>query len=82
MAAKKKIERTQKLFLKALKTKFAEDPQSTQTVFARAGLKQSPRKMEFVKAGKAVEMDRGISQYDPVRCHLGYPPRTAAADSL
>ena len=30
--------------------------------------------MEFVKAGKAVEMDRGISQYDPVRCHLGGIP--------
>jgi methyl-coenzyme M reductase alpha subunit len=74
MAAKKKIERTQKLFLKALKTKFSEDPQSTQTVFARIGLKQSPRKMEFVKEGQKVAMERGISQYDPVRCHLGGIP--------
>jgi len=41
--AKAKIERSQKLFLKALKEKFAEDPQSTQTVFAREGLKQSAR---------------------------------------
>ena len=72
--ATKKIERTQKLFLKALKTKFAEDPQSTQTVFAREGLKQSPRKMEFVKAGQKVAMDRGISQYDPLRCHCGGIP--------
>ncbi len=31
----KKIERTQKLFRKSLKEKFAEDPQSTNTVFAR-----------------------------------------------
>ena len=28
--AKAKIERTQKLFLKAMKEKFAEDPQATQ----------------------------------------------------
>ncbi len=70
----KKIERTQKLFLKALKGKFAEDPQSTNTVFAREGLKQSPRKMEFVKAGNAAAMARGISMYDPVRCHIGGIP--------
>jgi len=70
----KKIERTQKLFLKALKNKFAEDPQSTTTVYQRIGLKQSPRKMEFVKAGKTAEMARGISMYDPVRCHLGGIP--------
>jgi methyl-coenzyme M reductase alpha subunit len=72
--ATKKIERTQKLFLKALKTKFAEDPQAKETVFAREGLKQSPRKMEFVKAGQKVAMERGISAYDPVRCHLGGIP--------
>jgi methyl-coenzyme M reductase alpha subunit len=70
----KKIERTQKLFLKALKTKFAEDPQSTSVVYARLGLKQSPRKMEFVKEGQKVAMERGISAYDPVRCHLGGIP--------
>ncbi|MDH7511143.1 MAG: coenzyme-B sulfoethylthiotransferase subunit alpha [Methanolinea tarda] len=70
----KKIERTQKLFLKALKNKFAEDPQSTTTVYQRIGLKQSARKMEFVKAGKTAEMARGISMYDPVRCHLGGIP--------
>ncbi|MEI8332120.1 MAG: methyl-coenzyme M reductase subunit alpha, partial [Methanomicrobiales archaeon] len=72
--AKAKIERTQKLFLKAMKEKFAEDPQATSTVFARAGLEQSPRKVEFMKAGKKVEMDRGISGYDPKRCHLGGIP--------
>jgi methyl-coenzyme M reductase alpha subunit len=70
----KKIERTQKLFLKALKEKFAEDPQSMNTVFARKGLKQSPRKMEFVKEGNAAAMARGISMYDPVRCHIGGIP--------
>ncbi|NTV42719.1 MAG: methyl-coenzyme M reductase subunit alpha, partial [Syntrophobacteraceae bacterium] len=70
----KKIERTQKLFLKALKEKFAEDPQSTNTVFNRIGLKQSARKMEFVKAGNAASMARGISMYDPVRCHIGGIP--------
>jgi len=74
MAAKAKIERTQKLFLKAMKEKFAEDPTATQTVFAREGLAQSPRKQEFIKAGRKVEMDRGISSYDPVRCHCGGIP--------
>ncbi len=60
-----KIERSQKLFLKALKEKFAEDPQSEKTVYAREGLKQSARKMEFVAEGKKAEMSRGISMYDP-----------------
>ena len=69
-----KIERSQKLFLKALKEKFAEDPQSEKTVFAREGLKQSARKKEFIEAGKKMEMSRGISMYDPVRCHLGGIP--------
>ncbi|KAF5054969.1 hypothetical protein DSECCO2_382520 [anaerobic digester metagenome] len=70
-----KIERSQKLFLKALKEKFAgEDPAGTSTTFARAGLEQSERKREFMKVGKAVEMERGISQYDPKRCHLGGIP--------
>ena len=59
--AKAKIERTQKLFLKAMKEKFAEDPQATSTVFAREGLEQSPRKMEFLKEGQKVAMERGIS---------------------
>ena len=33
MAKAAKIERTQKLFLKAMKTKFAEDPQAMATVY-------------------------------------------------
>jgi len=72
--AKAKIERTQKLFLKSLKEKFAEDPQSSQTVYAREGLKQSARKREFVESGQKMAMSRGISMYDPVRCHLGGIP--------
>ena len=72
--AKAKIERTQKLFLQSLKEKFAEDPQSERTVFAREGLNQSARKREFVEAGRKMSMARGISMYDPVRCHLGGIP--------
>jgi methyl-coenzyme M reductase alpha subunit len=71
-----KIERTQKLFLKSLKEKFqGQDVQSnTAEYYKFGGLRQSPRKMEFVKASRAIEMDRGISMYDPVRCHLGGIP--------
>jgi methyl-coenzyme M reductase, alpha subunit (EC 2.8.4.1) len=74
MAGKAKIERSQKLFLKAMKEKFAEDPTATHTVFGRKGLEQSPRKMEFLKEGQKVAMERGISMYDPKRCHLGGIP--------
>jgi methyl-coenzyme M reductase alpha subunit len=74
MAAKAKIERTQKLFLKAMRDKFQEDPESQRTTYLRLGLKQSPRKMEFVKEGQTVAMERGISAYDPVRCHIGGIP--------
>lgn len=70
-----KIERAQKLFLKSLKEKFAEDPDSsTADYFTFGGMKQSPRKVEFIDAGRKVEMARGISQYDPMRCHLGGIP--------
>ena len=69
MAKAAKVERTQKLFLKAMKTKFAEDPQAMSTVFERKGLEQSPRKVEFMKAGKKAEMDRGIVAYEPMRSH-------------
>ena len=71
-----KIERTQKLFLKSLKEKFqGQDVQAnTAEYYKFGGLRQSPRKMEFVKASRAIEMDRGISMYDPVRCHLGGIP--------
>jgi methyl-coenzyme M reductase, alpha subunit (EC 2.8.4.1) len=70
-----KIERAQKLFLKSLKEKFAgEDPTAGKTVYKRLGLAQSPRKMEFIREGQAASMARGISMYDPVRCHLGGIP--------
>jgi len=70
-----KIERAQKLFLKALKTKFAGDVQDTKTGYYNFGdLKQSPRKQEFIAASKKVELRRGISMYDPYRCHLGGLP--------
>ena len=71
-----KIERTQKLFLKSLKEKFqGQDVQSnTAEYYKFGGIRQSARKMEFVKASRAIEMDRGISMYDPVRCHLGGIP--------
>jgi methyl-coenzyme M reductase alpha subunit len=74
MAAKAKIERTQKLFLKAMREKFQEDPESQRTTYLREGLKQSARKMEFVKEGQKVAMERGISAYDPIRCHIGGIP--------
>ena len=71
-----KIERSQKLFLKALKEKFqGQDVESETAEFYKFnGVRQSPRKMEFMKASRAVEMDRGISMYDPERCHLGGIP--------
>ena len=71
-----KIERSQKMFLKALKEKFqGQDVQSdTAEYYKFNGIHQSPRKMEFMKASRAVEMDRGIPMYDPERCHLGGIP--------
>ena len=71
-----KIERSQKLFLKSLKEKFqGQDVESETAEFYKFnGVRQSPRKMEFMKASRAVEMDRGISMYDPERCHLGGIP--------
>ncbi|WP_346434767.1 coenzyme-B sulfoethylthiotransferase subunit alpha [uncultured Methanoculleus sp.] len=71
-----KIERSQKLFLKALKEKFqGQDVESETAEFYKFnGVRQSPRKMEFMKASRAIEMDRGISMYDPERCHLGGIP--------
>ncbi|MCK8517975.1 coenzyme-B sulfoethylthiotransferase subunit alpha [Methanoculleus sp. 7T] len=71
-----KIERSQKMFLKALKEKFqGQDVQSdTAEYYKFNGIRQSPRKMEFMKASRAIEMDRGISMYDPERAHLGGIP--------
>jgi len=71
-----KIERSQKLFLSALKEKFeGQDQEAVKTTFYNfGGLKQSPRKREFLKAAKGIEMERGISMYDPEHCHLGGLP--------
>ena len=71
-----KIERAQKLFLKALKEKFqGQDVQSEKAEFYKfGGIRQSARKLEFMKESRAVEMQRGISMYDPERCHLGGLP--------
>ena len=71
-----KIERAQKLFLASLKEKFqGQDVESERATFYKfGGMAQSPRKQEFIKAAKAVEMDRGISMYEPARCHLGGIP--------
>jgi methyl-coenzyme M reductase alpha subunit len=71
-----KIERSQKLFLNALKEKFqGEDPESVKTTFYNFdGVRQSPRKREFMEEAKKVEMKRGISMYDPEHCHLGGLP--------
>jgi methyl-coenzyme M reductase alpha subunit len=71
-----KIERSQKLFLDALKEKFqGQDPESVNTTFYNFnGIRQSPRKREFMKAARGIEMERGISMYDPEHCHLGGLP--------
>lgn len=55
-----------KLFIKALKNAFKEDPENEKTTFyTYGGWKQSERKREFVEAGKEVAAKRGIPQYDP-----------------
>ncbi|HJJ38266.1 MAG TPA: methyl-coenzyme M reductase subunit alpha, partial [Methanocorpusculum sp.] len=71
-----KVEKTQKLFLDALKQKFPkQDVASTTAEFYKFnGLEQSPRKKEFMAANKKIEAERGISMYDPNRCHLGGIP--------
>ncbi|MGA2912998.1 MAG: hypothetical protein ABSE07_05735 [Methanoregula sp.] len=61
---------TKKIFLKAMKEKFSEDPNAMSTIFERKGLEQSPRKIEFLKAGKKAEMERGIEAYEPMRSHI------------
>ena len=55
-----------KLFLKALKSKFDEDPKQNHTNFyCYGGWKQSPRKKEFDEYAKKVEKERGIPFYNP-----------------
>jgi len=70
-----KIERAQKLFLKSLKQKFEGDIAGTKTQYYNFGeLNQSARKKEFIEASKKIEAKRGISMYEPHRCHLGGLP--------
>ncbi|HHT18224.1 MAG: coenzyme-B sulfoethylthiotransferase subunit alpha [Euryarchaeota archaeon] len=55
-----------KLFLKALQSKFDEDPKENHTDFyCYGGWKQSPRKKEFDEYAKKVEKERGIPFYNP-----------------
>ena len=55
-----------KLFLKALQSKFDEDPKENHTDFyCFGGWKQSPRKKEFDEYAKKVEKERGIPFYNP-----------------
>ncbi|NYB27852.1 MAG: coenzyme-B sulfoethylthiotransferase subunit alpha [Methanobacteriaceae archaeon] len=56
-----------KLFLKALKGKFNEDPKQTHTDFyCFGGWKQSPRKREFDEYAKKIEKERGdLPFYNP-----------------
>jgi methyl-coenzyme M reductase alpha subunit len=55
-----------KLFLKALQSKFDEDPKQNHTNFyCFGGWKQSPRKKEFDEYAKKIEEQRGIPFYNP-----------------
>ncbi|BDZ69826.1 coenzyme-B sulfoethylthiotransferase subunit alpha [Methanobacterium petrolearium] len=55
-----------KLFLKALKNKFDEDPKQNHTDFyCFGGWKQSPRKREFDEYAKKIEEERDIPFYNP-----------------
>lgn len=67
------VKETQKRFLKAMKTKFAEEPTAQVTKFKYEGYTQSKRKVEFKKAGDAIAKKRGISAYNPMM-HMGGIP--------
>ena len=55
-----------KLFLKALKEKFEEDPKEKYTSFyCFGGWKQSARKREFYEAAQEITSKRGIPGYNP-----------------
>lgn len=55
-----------KLFLKALQSKFDEDPKQNHTNFyCYGGWKQSPRKREFDEYAKKIEKERDIPFYNP-----------------
>ena len=71
-----KIERAQKDFLNALKEKFSnQDVESQKTEFYHFnGVRQSPRKREFMAESDKIVAKRGISMYDPEHCHLNGIP--------
>src|SRR5665648_158359 len=71
-----KVEKTKKLSLEAPKQKSPKkDVSSTTSEYYKFnGLEQSPRKKEFMAENKKIEAARGISMYDPNRCHLGGIP--------
>ena len=66
MATKK----TEKMFLEAMKRKFAEDPTSNKTTYKREGWQQSKDKREFQEWGAKIARERGIPAYN-VNVHLG-----------
>jgi methyl-coenzyme M reductase alpha subunit len=66
MATKK----TEKLFLEAMKKKFAEDPTSNKTTYKREGYVQSKDKREFQEWGAKISKERGIPAYN-ANVHLG-----------
>ena len=62
---------SEKIFVEALKAKFAGLDLSEQKVeYKRAGYVQNARKREFQAAGERVAEKRGMKQYD-VNVHLG-----------
>ncbi|MGZ4915654.1 MAG: coenzyme-B sulfoethylthiotransferase subunit alpha, partial [Halobacteriota archaeon] len=63
-------EKTQKMFLDAMKKKFAEDPTSNKTTYKRQGYTQSKDKKEFQEWGAKIAKERGIPAYN-VNVHLG-----------
>ncbi|MEN6610495.1 MAG: methyl-coenzyme M reductase subunit alpha, partial [Methanoregulaceae archaeon] len=71
-----KIEHAQKMFLKSLKEKFQDqDVESRKTEFYHFnGVRQSPRKREFMAESEKIAAERGISMYDPEHCHLNGIP--------
>jgi len=60
------MENDKKLFLKALKNKFDEDPNEHYTdYYCYGGWEQSPRKKEFNEFSKKLEEERGVPGYNP-----------------
>ena len=60
------MENDKKLFLKALKNKFNEDPNEHYTdYYCYGGWEQSPRKKEFNEFSKKLEEERGVPGYNP-----------------